>query len=117
MRFCDAHWAKLRAAIKDRGLEHLVAKTAEQVIESMKADLQREERPYDPLMDCHWMIVNKALQVGGLYLMGKKEDGSDYCPVCEGISHEAGDEAFWIIGPADAVLEHCREKGLVPGVQ
>jgi hypothetical protein len=115
MKFCQPHWDRLRNAIKERGIDHLGAKTGEQVIEEMKADLEGQKRPYDPLLDCHWMITCRAMELGGLYLMTQKEDGSNYCPICEVIAH-GGDEDHWINGPADAALEECRKRGLVPAV-
>lgn len=116
MQFCKEHWAQLRAAIEVRGLSHLIAKSGEQAFANIKAELEGEASPYDPLMDCNWMIINRALAYGGLYLMGTKENGEQYCPVCEAVANGA-EEKFWIDGPADAVLEHCRGKGLVPRIQ
>jgi hypothetical protein len=116
MKFCQPHWDKLRAALKERGVDHLGAKTGEQAIADMSADFDGREREYDPLMDCHWMITNRALESGGLYLMGAKEDGSQYCPVCEAEAHGVPVDS-WINGAADAGLAHCRELGLVPTIQ
>jgi hypothetical protein len=123
MKICQDHWGKLRAAIKERGIDHLVARTGKEAAENMKADLEGRERDYDPLMDCHWMITSRAVEHGGLYLMAPKEDGTEYCPICEALLHKPDDisveqaEKYWIDGPADAALGLCREKGLVPGAQ
>lgn len=115
MKFCQSHWSKLRAAMVDRGIGHLGAQSGEQAIENMTTELAGGKPDYDPLMDAHWMITNRALEIGGLNLMTSKEDGSDHCPVCEALSHGASAEN-WIDGPADAVLEACRDKGLAPAV-
>lgn len=112
MQFCKDHWDKLRKAIEDRGLSHLVVKSEEAVFENIVAELQGEKVVYDPLIDCHWMITNKALETGGLYLLTNKKDGTQYCPVCEAVTH-GNLECDWIDGPADAVLNYCREKNLV----
>ena len=126
MRICQDHWDKLKAAIKDRGLDHLVAKSGEEaaaMIAMITARLSGDKSQYDPLVDCHWMISRKGLEEGGLYLMGQKEDGSPYCPICVALAHLPDDVtleeavAYWIDGPANAALEHCRKLGLVPGVQ
>lgn len=117
MQICKEHWEKLRAAIEKRGLSHLVANSGEQAFENIISELSGENAPHDPLMSCNWMIHGQALERGGLYLMGQKEDGTAYCPICEAISHGAGDEKFWIDGPAEAELTFCREQGLVPNVQ
>jgi hypothetical protein len=113
VKFCQPHWDMLRAAIKVRGIDHLGAKTGEAAIADIKAELEQTERDYDPLMDCHWMITSRAVKAGGLAVMCSKPDGSQYCPVCEAVAHGAPEES-WINGPADAALEICRTKGLVP---
>lgn len=128
MQFCQKHWDMLRAAINDRGLSHLVAKSSEEAMESIVAQLQGGEGDYDPLMDCYWMITNRALEVGGLYLLS-----GDLCPVCEAMKHTAHIPALgsttnepagaewvekhWIDGPADAVLKHCQQQGLTTPAQ
>jgi hypothetical protein len=113
MKMCQPHWDKLRQAIKDRGIYFLVAGSSEQAISNIVADLKGEPSDYDPLMDCHWMITKRALELWGLQLMWTKEDGTDYCPVCEAERHGAT-ESIWIDGPADSALKFCRQKGLVP---
>lgn len=113
MQFCTDHWNKLRLAIANRGIDHLVAKDGEAAITNEIAKLSGETGSYDPLMACHWMITNRALEFGGLYLMFPKEDGSQHCPVCEALLHSDGDEGYWIDGPADVALRECKERGLI----
>ena len=113
MQICKDHWTKIRNAISERGLEHLGAKSGEEACADAVAQLQGEETPFDPLAACNWMIMNRGLEIGGLYLMT-----GDYCPVCEAIKHTDHMspeelELYWINGPADAVLETAREMGLV----
>jgi hypothetical protein len=121
MKFCQDHWNKLRTAMTARGLDHLGAKSGEDAIASVKAELDGEETEFDPLMACHWMITSRAIEIGGLYLMTKKEDGGDYCPICEAAAHADVPlgvvEDYWINGPADAAQAEARKRGLVPGVQ
>lgn len=113
MQFCTDHWDKLRAAIVSRGLDHLVAKDGKAAISNEIAKLNGEEGKYDPLMSCHWMITNRALETGGMYLMFTKEDGTQYCPVCEAVNVGGGEESHWIDGPADAALAECKRRGLI----
>lgn len=118
MQICKTHWDKLREAIATRGLDHLGAKSGEEAISDAVATLEGEDTAFDPLMSCNWMIHNRALEIGGLYLISLKQDGTHYCPICEAIEH-ADDmtvqelETYWINGPADSVLETAREMGLV----
>ena len=114
MKFCQNHWDVLMQAVKDRGLWDFVAKTGEQAAQNQLRQLQGEDSNeiYDPLMACHWMIVNAALAAGGLYLMMADENGNEYCPVCEAVKH-GQQEKFWIDGPADAVFEECKRRGMV----
>lgn len=125
MKLCQSHWDMLRAALKERGIDHLGAKTGHEVIEDMKTELAGGDTDFDPLMCCNYMIWNRGLELGGLYLMGQKDDGSEYCPICEALDHmepPPGEtreycERLWIDGPADAALNECRRCGLVPAEQ
>ena len=134
MKFCDHHWAMLRTAIDQRGLTQFVqgpdqhATTMQAVVEAMQGgnnDLARQlerEAPYDPLWSALWMIQNRALEQGGLYMMT-----GDHCPVCEAMKHlgslplepngpavgEAFVEQEWINGPADAAHQECIRRGLL----
>lgn len=113
MRFCQAHWDRLRAAIDERGLSHLVAPDGRVALEQIADQLKRAERGeepdtpvnYDPLMAAHWAIVNNVMSALGpnaLYLMtggpedqvegyGKKYEGRTWprCPLCYiNLAHE-----------------------------
>lgn len=121
MRICEAHWAMMRTAVEDRGMMGLVAKDGEAALENTVADLQQEPDPkhqrFDPLMSLHWHFTNNALRCGGLYLMTAKEDGTEYCPVCEFEKNMRG----FIAKPeiekvADQMQAWCRTEGLLPPV-
>jgi len=131
MKICKKHWAMLIAAVKERGMWHLVAADGQTAMENTIAELNNEEAPYDPLMACNWMVFHRGISDGGLYFAA-----SDLCPICEAMIHtanvefpnpdhpdqkdvytEAQVESFWTNGPADAALQVCQEKGLVPSKQ
>lgn len=71
------------------------------------------EATYDPLMACHWMIANQAIEYLGVGLLV-----GDFCPICEVVrAHpdpcpqgctDADVETWLIEGPADAALEHVK---------
>jgi hypothetical protein len=115
MKFCDAHWTVLRAAIQTRGLWHLVAPDGVDAARRVQAELDGEAvaRDYDPLMAAYWMITGRALECGGPYLMGQKPDGADYCPLCELEEKSPAKAADWIEPCCDSVLERCRKLGLL----
>lgn len=80
MKMCPDHWERLRQAIKDRGLWHLVATGGEQAARNLKAEL--EDGPsiqtFDPLMAAHNAIAANAIgSPVGLELMF-----GDHCPIC-----------------------------------
>jgi hypothetical protein len=95
MKFCKAHWDKLRAAIDERGLSGLVHQGGAAATEAMARELQgtATDRDFDPLMAAHWAIVNNASRViadtGGnpLYLM---TDGPEDPLTPEGIKAARG---------------------------
>lgn len=112
MQICQKHWQALRKAIEDRGMGHLGAKDPQQAVVAITTELEGRgaENDLDPLMGCNWMIFSKALSACGLEILGLKTDGTHYCPICEVIRQ---DEEWWIQGPADAMLQAAREKGLI----
>lgn len=128
MKICDKHWAAMRKAVDDRGMTSLV-KSGKENFETIIKELDGEKKlpnEYDPLMGMYWMVTNRALAKGGLYLLTQKEDGSEYCPVCEAMLHPCtcGDpdcnqntaekvEHYWTEGVADAALQQCVAYGLI----
>ncbi len=118
MKMCIPHWEELKKAIEDRRMGHLISKSGEEVSEIVTAQLEGDPHAgYDPLMDACMMIYTGGVQAGGLYLMGEKEDGSEYCPLCELEAHQTEVKASdWINGCTDAILKHCTEKGLMKDV-
>jgi hypothetical protein len=123
MKICQTHWDKLKSAIDDRGIGHLGAKSGEQALDNAVEEIEGRPADFDPIMSCNYMIWNHALEMGGLYLMGKKDDDSDFCPICEAVAHKPDDseaqwvEDYWIQGPAEAAMKECRERGLAPQQQ
>lgn len=119
MQFCSPHWERLKAAITDRGLFHLVAKSGEEAttvaIEQLEGD--ESNANWDPLMTATFMIYNRFLETVGLAGMG------EFCPLCEaqkGLKRAIGiDDGAeqWIVGCTDAVLVEARQRKLVPGAQ
>ena len=116
MKFCQKHWDRLRDVIKAKGMAHLIAKNgqtaAKNIVKELEGKLGADD--YDPLMACHWLIMERALECGGLYLLN-----DDYCPLCEAIKHTPVDDDTdiadeWIDGCTDAVKEHCIKIGALP---
>jgi len=117
MRMCQPHWDQLRKAISDKNLMHLVAKSGEEAIARMITELEdKPDQPSarDPLMEANLSIMSQALDQGGLYLMSPKEDGTDYCPLCEVVVHtEIGMDSKWIEGCTDAILQDYKDNALL----
>jgi hypothetical protein len=84
MRFCKPHWEKLRTAIDDRGLSHLVAQGGEQAARNMASELREGPaiQTFDPLMAAHNAIWSNAMRLMGLELMYPAPDGAERCPIC-----------------------------------
>ena len=118
MKICQKHWDMCRAAVADRGLGDLVAKSGSEAANDAMAELRGEESKFDPLMSMHWHWTNEALRCGGLYLMSKNETGEndgEYCPICEFEKHASGFVANDAIGMvADQMQVHARSEGLIP---
>lgn len=105
-------------------MAHLVKKSGKEAFEVMKKELAGTDDliDYDPLLSAHWMIMGRALEVGGLYMMGVDEKGEGYCPLCE-LNKNVPKETVmpgeipattWIQGCTESCLIFCQENGLVP---
>jgi hypothetical protein len=121
MKMCPEHWAALKKAIQDRALWPLVNQSGEAAKEEITRELDGandDAKGFDPLLRANWMIFNRALESGGLYLMTAKPDGSEHCPLCEAEKAlGAGEAQRWIDGCTDSLRLYAREIKLIPGVQ
>lgn len=126
MRICQYHWSRLRKAMDDRGLGGFGAKNEQEARAVISNELEGRdaENDFNPLMTATWMIMNRALELGGLATLGTDEKGNEHCPVCLAMkqSRIGGEDGFrdmghveshWIDGPADTMLKEAKEKGLV----
>lgn len=117
MKFCQAHWDKLREAVYAKGMRPLVPRSGAEGAERLVEELSGEatDATYDPLMSCFWMICVRAMDALGSYLLS-----SDYCPVCEVVRAHgeqpcphgcsgADVEERWIHGPVDAAYAYVQE--------
>jgi hypothetical protein len=85
VKFCQPHWEKLRAAIDERGLTHLVAQGGAQAARNLAAESRDGPsiQTFDPLMAAHNAIWFNAMQTPvGMTLMFANDDGSERCPIC-----------------------------------
>lgn len=125
MRMCQRHWDALRAAIDARGLGRFVAANGRDATARMKAELEGTAEPddFEPLLGAHNLILARALESLGLYVMRPAEaGGAEPCPACDLIAayppppeghRYPTNELFFIDGPADAALDEARRRGLV----
>lgn len=124
MKMCQKHWDMLRAAIEQRGLMHLVAKSGEEASKQVAAQLSGDTSlwNYDPLMAANFAIWRQGLSSWGLALMSPdapfggcvcclKSDVESRCrdPICKKQTGE-----MWIEFAADDQLAFARAKGLLP---
>lgn len=120
MKPCADHWKMMRDAIEEAGMSSLVAINGEEAAKNMATELEGGEAPFDPLMSMHWHWMISAMRIGGLYLLGQTEDGSNdgqFCPVCEFAKNWPGFDAKEDIETvAKQMQAHCRERGLIPRV-
>lgn len=123
MKMCQAHWDELKEAVRAKGLYHLVASSGQAAMERAIAEVKGDATlsNYDPLMAANWMICGRAIDLGGLYLLGSKENGEPYCPLCELNEQVEKQNAnttgkipatVWIEGAVDEQWKYCQENGL-----
>lgn len=112
MQICANHWGKMRQAIDDRGLSHLVSKTGEQAHAALVDQLEggADQRFFDPLMNANFAIFSAFLEGAGL--AGLDLQG---CPLCEVAKSDLPNlDDDWISGAADVQLHAARLFGVAP---
>jgi len=116
MRFCMEHWDRLKKAIEDRGLNHLIAKDGEAAMDSTVRQLkgQDDASDLDPLMSATMGIYSAFVRDIGLAAMGVDENGNELCPLC-GVKRQRDDlDENWIQGAATDSLDQARYLKLMP---
>ena len=129
MKMCDKHWEVIKEETKKNGLWHRVAKDTNELAERSekfrKGEIPEKEA-FEPLIQVCMMIYREAAHIGGPYLMDQKEDGTDYCPICEAMEHSQGKsdddghiytkeeiEKIWTVDACTAVKEQAKELGVL----
>lgn len=92
MKFCQAHWDRLREAIDARGLGSLVPESGEEAARRLVRDTNEGTSidTFDPLMGAHNAIWSRAMseirdkyQQNPLMLMADPDEHPEWaCPVC-----------------------------------
>jgi len=125
MKFCQTHWDALRAAITERGLFGLVAKSGEEIVRKQIAEIESGETSkttFDPLMGAQNTIVSRALFLVGIDILLPNEDGTERCPICHlQAAHDAACEDAsctasydtWIGYAADKMRDEAVHLGLM----
>jgi len=115
MKMCMDHWDELRAAIKERGLDHFVSGSGKELAERTVGALGGDDSVdvFDPLMSANIMIVGNAMNAAGFGILGNDKSGNEICPICYGEKHDP-DVGKWISYAADGCLEYAQEMGFVP---
>lgn len=113
MKFCQSHWDKLSQAVKSHGVWDFVAQSGEELINKI-TNKEKGLKNYDPLLMAHNMIISRALEHGGPYLLEINPDDKDghYCPLCELASHCGAEFALdWINGASKDAAELATKLG------
>ena len=73
MKFCQPHWLKLQAAVKENRMWHLVSSSQKEAKARIERQSRNVARPndFDPLLSAHNAILSNALLCGGQYLLKK----------------------------------------------
>jgi hypothetical protein len=110
MQFCKEHWDDLRAEIAKKGLDHLVAKSTEELNQRL---LEEGTAAADPLLMAHQMIILAVVEDAGPAVME-----TDSCPLCM-VKQDAGQELVtdWLDGCTTAVYNVYKEEGKLGEVQ
>jgi len=111
MMFCQCHKDKLEKIAREEGLGQFVPDTKEQA-RTMLNELLEQPENYWPFLSIIQNICFSALLNGGLYLLGNKPDGAEYCPVCEALEN-GGTEEQWLHEPVLMEKVEATKRGLI----
>lgn len=104
---------------------HLVSKANQDALDAPVSKIEGHDaraEEFDPLTAANIMVWNAAVEAGGAYMLQPKEDGAQYCPICEAMGHVSAApegstpsdvEKNWITYPVGYALDIAREKGLI----
>jgi len=128
MKFCQAHWDKLKSELHSLGLGQFIAQSEDAIGAKLKAqadapDGASDKATFDPLMNAFLAITSRLLEVGGMGLMIELQTPPNPdCPLCfmQG-HHEKGCKIegctftyeAWIGYAANDQLEYAKSIGLV----
>ena len=113
MNWCKPHWAQLRQAIKDRGLDGFGAQSGEEAATEIASQIEGNEEKFDPLLGS-WSRINARMAESLTNLGRGAEILQLKCPLC--ILVEDGQPHLvenWINGVTDMAREYAVEQGLL----
>lgn len=121
MRLCDTHFDCLKDALDARGLMDHVPKTENDIQVEWDAQMQAlatgdpsaAQENTNPLTGATLGIYVNAVRAGGLYLVELKEDGSEYCPLCELEANCETTAQEWCDCAANEEFEFAKKNGAI----
>ena len=110
MRMCMPHWERLKAAVEEKGLMHLVKGNSEKLLSSVERQLKGTDTTadFDPLTNATFAIYAQCLRNVGLMAMQP-----DFCPLCDVDEKGPSNSQNWIDGSTNDQLEIARNLGLM----
>jgi hypothetical protein len=113
MNWCKPHWAQLRQAIIDKGMDEMGAQDGTAAAAEIKSQLEGNDEKFDPLLGS-WSRINARMAEsltnlgrGGELLLLK-------CPLCILVEDDQPDlVANWIEGVTDSAKQYAIEQGLL----
>jgi len=75
-------------------------KHLKQTVDTFERECKDTPLDAKSLMAVQENICGNALHYGGSYILGKDDEGNEYCPLCELVKHTKNEEApeQWILG-------------------
>lgn len=122
MQICKEHMERLRKAVEDKGVGHLISDEFDVILNRIREEFlgNPPRDSYDPLTHAIYTLMSNALLYGGGYLLMQQPDGSYLCPCCEvnhhipeGIEGNSADEWF-ISNASEDGYRGAEKNGLVP---
>lgn len=115
MKICDFHWIELQDSLRLAGLSSFISANEEEVLARMQDELDNGTNAmnFDPLVMASEGITANALNNGGVYLLFPREDGGEFCPLCEMEKHTTTKAVEWINAATQEALDFAVDNHLM----
>ncbi len=116
MKFCSRHMHDMGAAIRKKGMGHMITQSDVEVARKAQAWLAGTlpAHEFDPMIASILEVNAKAVDLLGTRLLEQKNNGNHHCPLCSAnqILKNPAIDTSWIDNVTDLMVITAHQNGL-----